>query len=119
MTWRAPAVTRIDEPFASRPVARSDLSLLGLVRHVADVERWWLGRRFVGEELRSMYADAFGDIRPEDAEADYHRLVDEWTAVNLDGGGSTTMSVAGMLVNHPSGATERAVGDALVYVDAP
>jgi hypothetical protein len=37
-------------------------------------------------------------------------------AVNLDGGGSTTMSVRGALINHPSGTTERAVGDALVYV---
>jgi Phosphodiester glycosidase len=40
-------------------------------------------------------------------------------AVNLDGGGSTAMSVGGALVNHPSDATgERAVGDALVYVAA-
>ncbi|MEU6141051.1 phosphodiester glycosidase family protein [Streptomyces sp. NPDC047081] len=38
-------------------------------------------------------------------------------AVNLDGGGSTTMSVRGDLVNRPSGTTERAVGDALVYID--
>ncbi|MDG4810882.1 phosphodiester glycosidase family protein [Micromonospora sp. WMMD1120] len=36
-------------------------------------------------------------------------------AINLDGGGSTTMAAEGGLVNHPSGA-ERAVGDALVYV---
>jgi exopolysaccharide biosynthesis protein len=40
-------------------------------------------------------------------------------AVNLDGGGSTTMSVGGRLVNQPSGTTERAVGDALVFVDRP
>src|SRR4051794_35486659 len=40
-------------------------------------------------------------------------------AVNLDGGGSTAMSVRGALVNQPSGTTERPVGDALVYVDAP
>ncbi|MEV1330901.1 phosphodiester glycosidase family protein [Micromonospora costi] len=39
-------------------------------------------------------------------------------AINLDGGGSTAMAVDGALVNHPSGA-ERAVGDALVYVDGP
>jgi hypothetical protein len=40
-------------------------------------------------------------------------------AVNLDGGGSSTMSVGGRLVNRPSGSSgERAVGDALVYVDA-
>ncbi|WP_370517928.1 phosphodiester glycosidase family protein [Micromonospora sp. MP36] len=40
-------------------------------------------------------------------------------AVNLDGGGSTAMSVEGALINRPSGSTERAVGDALVYVDGP
>ncbi|MFB7574962.1 phosphodiester glycosidase family protein [Streptomyces sp. NPDC056165] len=39
-------------------------------------------------------------------------------AVNLDGGGSTTMSVEGALVNRPSDTTERAVGDALVFMNA-
>ncbi|MEU4392924.1 phosphodiester glycosidase family protein [Kribbella sp. NPDC023855] len=40
-------------------------------------------------------------------------------AINLDGGGSTAMAVNGALVSHPSGAggAERAVGDAIVYVD--
>lgn len=37
-------------------------------------------------------------------------------AVNLDGGGSTTMVAGGRLVNSPSHRDERAVGDALVYV---
>ncbi|MEV4755788.1 phosphodiester glycosidase family protein [Micromonospora sp. NPDC049559] len=36
-------------------------------------------------------------------------------AINLDGGGSTAMSVRGTLVNQPSGTAERAVGDALVF----
>jgi hypothetical protein len=36
-------------------------------------------------------------------------------ALNLDGGGSTTMSVRGALINQPSGGTQRAVGDALVF----
>ncbi|MGP3968951.1 phosphodiester glycosidase family protein [Streptomyces sp. 6N223] len=40
-------------------------------------------------------------------------------AVNLDGGGSTAMSVEGALVNRPSGTGERAVGDALVLVERP
>jgi len=40
-------------------------------------------------------------------------------AVNLDGGGSTTMSVRGELVNQPSGNAERPVADALVYLDEP
>ncbi len=37
-------------------------------------------------------------------------------AVNLDGGGSTTMVAGGQVVNRPSHGAERAVGDALVYV---
>jgi hypothetical protein len=41
-------------------------------------------------------------------------------AVNLDGGGPTTLSVRGALANQPSGSSgERAVGDALVYIDSP
>ncbi|GAB2748955.1 hypothetical protein GCM10027174_24210 [Salinifilum aidingensis] len=40
-------------------------------------------------------------------------------AVNLDGGGSTSMSTDRGLVNQPSGSAERAVGDALVYRDTP
>ena len=36
-------------------------------------------------------------------------------AVNLDGGGSTTMAVAGLVVNRPPGNAERSVGDALIY----
>lgn len=36
-------------------------------------------------------------------------------AVNLDGGGSTTMVAGGALVNTPSGGAQRAVGDALVW----
>ncbi|HEY5798943.1 MAG TPA: phosphodiester glycosidase family protein, partial [Burkholderiaceae bacterium] len=40
-------------------------------------------------------------------------------AINLDGGGSTTMAVCGRLVNQPSDTTgERAVGDALVFIPA-
>ncbi|HYJ68595.1 MAG TPA: phosphodiester glycosidase family protein [Nocardioidaceae bacterium] len=42
-----------------------------------------------------------------------------YDAVNLDGGGSTTMAVDGELVNQPSGSVERAVGDALIYVEGP
>ncbi|WP_442792206.1 phosphodiester glycosidase family protein [Micromonospora sp. NBC_01796] len=40
-------------------------------------------------------------------------------AMNLDGGGSTTMSVEGELVNQPSGGSQRGVGDALVFVNGP
>jgi exopolysaccharide biosynthesis protein len=38
-------------------------------------------------------------------------------AVNLDGGGSTTMTIGSKLINHPSDSTgERPVGDAIVVL---
>ena len=40
-------------------------------------------------------------------------------SLNLDGGGSTAMVVGDLLVNQPSGKSERSVGDALVYIDSP
>lgn len=40
-------------------------------------------------------------------------------AINLDGGGSTTMVVNGVLANSVSGSTERRVGDALIWSPTP
>jgi len=40
-------------------------------------------------------------------------------AINLDGGGSTTMSIKGKLANKVSGSRERAVSDALVWTRKP
>ena len=37
------------EQLAKRAVAPSSLSLLGLVRHMAEVERAWFRRRFAGQ----------------------------------------------------------------------
>jgi Protein of unknown function (DUF664) len=38
------------EQLAARPLAPSRLSLQGLIRHMADAERWWFRRWFAGEE---------------------------------------------------------------------
>lgn len=48
--------------------------------------------------------------------ADVALALDVRDAINLDGGGSTTMVAAGEMVSTPSGSDERAVGDALVFV---
>ncbi len=41
------------------------------------------------------------------------------TAINLDGGGSTTLAIRGLVINSPSGGSERPVADALVvYSDS-
>jgi uncharacterized damage-inducible protein DinB len=42
---------------ASRSVEPSNLSLLGLVRHLADVERWWFRHRLAGEDAPPLYPD--------------------------------------------------------------
>jgi len=59
-----------------RTVEPSTLSLLGLVRHMAEVERSWFRRRFAGQDLEFLYVtDAspdsdFDDLETADAEAD-------------------------------------------------
>jgi exopolysaccharide biosynthesis protein len=50
-------------------------------------------------------------------QADVSRSLGLVEAVNLDGGGSTTMTLHGRVISHPSDATgERPVGDALVVL---
>jgi uncharacterized damage-inducible protein DinB len=50
------------EQLALRPIEPSTLSLLGLVRHMTDVERSWFRRRFAGESVGPIY---FSDERPD------------------------------------------------------
>jgi uncharacterized damage-inducible protein DinB len=114
VTWTAPEVTRVDDPFVrgERPlledwlewhratllykcagltgeqlvqqaVPPSDLSLLGLVRHMVDVERSWFRRRFRGEDLPRVYPRddtrdaAWREATVDGAEADFTRLKEE------------------------------------------
>jgi uncharacterized damage-inducible protein DinB len=71
------------DDLARRSIPPSTLSLLGLVRHLTDVERAWFRRRFAGMDLPSTYATderpdaAFDDTDPDRAERDYRRLLDE------------------------------------------
>jgi len=71
------------EQLAQAPIAQSNLSLLGLIRHLAKVERIWFRRRFRGERIDNLYStpdrpDAdFEDVDPAQAEADYARLLAE------------------------------------------
>ncbi len=68
---------------AERSAPPSNLSLLGLVRHLAKVERRWFRELIGGEQLEPMFDPALGkdadfeDLDPERAEADYDRLVEE------------------------------------------
>lgn len=69
------------EQLAIRSVPPSPLSLLGLIRHLTDVERTWLRRRVVGEQIDPVYPvqnSCFTDADPATAEADYATLLAEW-----------------------------------------
>jgi uncharacterized damage-inducible protein DinB len=65
------------EQLKRHAVASSNVTLLGLVRHLTDVERSWFRRRFAGEEVGLVYftqerPDAdFDDLETADPEADF------------------------------------------------
>jgi uncharacterized damage-inducible protein DinB len=71
------------EQLASKPVASSNLSLLGLVRHMAKVERTWFRERAAGQQFEPMYDTALGpnadfdDLDPAQAEEAVARLQSE------------------------------------------
>jgi uncharacterized damage-inducible protein DinB len=69
------------EQLAERAVPPSHLSLLGLVRHMTEVERVWFRRRFAGERVELPFSSRdsdFEDVDPARAAADYARLTDEF-----------------------------------------
>lgn len=60
------------EQMARRAVPPSDLSLLGLVRHLAGVEQYWFRQAMAGEEVPRLYVGPAGedlalDVEPEPA----------------------------------------------------
>jgi uncharacterized damage-inducible protein DinB len=67
------------EQLATRSVPPSPMSLLGLVRHMIDVERGWFRRRIAGEDVPMRY------WKPEDPTAD----------PDLDFNGATAASAEG------------------------
>lgn len=87
------------EQLAERALPPANLSLLGLVRHLTDVERTWFRRRFGGRaDLPPVYHRddalnaAFDDIDPATAERDLDRLVIEQQAARD--------AVAGLPLDH-------------------
>ncbi|GAA2112147.1 DinB family protein [Actinomadura alba] len=72
------------EQLRARSVEPSNLSLLGLVRHMAEVERSWFRHRVAGEPVEFLYCDIetnpdgdFDDVDTADAEADFDTFTRE------------------------------------------
>jgi uncharacterized damage-inducible protein DinB len=69
-----------------RAAEPSNLSLLGLVRHMTDVERSWFRRRLAGLELSALYrtdTDRDGDFEQVDAADPEHDLATYQREVEL------------------------------------
>jgi uncharacterized damage-inducible protein DinB len=82
LLWKCAGLT--GEQLASRPLPTTALSLLGLVRHMALVERWWFRIRFGGDDsLEEIFTTEdnpdgdFHDGTAESAEADYAVFLEE------------------------------------------
>jgi uncharacterized damage-inducible protein DinB len=69
------------EAMARRSVEPSDLSLLGLVRHLSDAERYWFRQVMAGEDAPSRYRASAGDEHDRafsDAVADQAAVALAW-----------------------------------------
>jgi hypothetical protein len=79
---------------AERSVPPSNLSLLGLVRHLSDTERGWVRQAFRGERIPDLYyrpdaPDAdFEEADPAGAEEDFETYLAECQAVDAALGGA-------------------------------
>jgi Protein of unknown function (DUF664) len=60
------------EQLAQRSIPPSELSLLGIVRHMTGVEWWWFAHVFAADPQPSPLPDD-----PDDPDADFHLLVPE------------------------------------------
>jgi len=72
------------EQLTSHAIPSSNLTLLGIVRHMAEVERHWWRHRVAGEAIPNLYLDddEWELLDPDHAAEDYQQLLDEWPAVD-------------------------------------
>jgi uncharacterized damage-inducible protein DinB len=67
----------LDDDALRRPMTPSGLSLLGIVKHLAYVERWWIAHVYSGLDVTFPYTE-------DDPDADWRIEPDDRTEVILD-----------------------------------
>ncbi len=112
LMWKCEGLTGTQ--LAERALPPSRLSLLGIVRHMAEMERWWLQRSAAGlAELGDVYAeDCFELARPGGAEADFATFEAECAASREALGGRFLDD----LFSHPGGDFELDVRFAYIHM---
>jgi hypothetical protein len=94
------------EQLKLRPVLPSRLSLLGLVRHMVEVERWWFRMHAAGEDIGFVYdPDAVGldfeEVDDADAEADLATFESECSAARAAVAGRSLDDLVASRGDHP------------------
>ena len=81
LTLQMKCVDLTPDQLAARSVPPSTMSLLGLLRHLADVERYWFRRVMAREEAPKLYGtDETRDVAWDGAVADPTVVEQAWTA---------------------------------------
>jgi uncharacterized damage-inducible protein DinB len=81
LLWKCSGLTA--DQLRQRAVEPSNLSLLGLVRHMSEVERAWFRRRVAGEDVEFLYCSEaapdgdFDQVDEADAERDFATFMRE------------------------------------------
>jgi hypothetical protein len=84
----------MSEEQARRPACPpSDLTLLGLIRHMTDVERGWFRRWLLGEDVPPIYGDRDEDFHPPPEATLARALADYWYEIQITNGNLATASV--------------------------
>jgi hypothetical protein len=82
LLWKVAGLT--GEQLVRRAIPTSTMTLLGIVRHMAQVERHWWGHRVAGQDIPNLYLDddEWNRLDPDLAAQDYQQLLDEWPAAD-------------------------------------
>ena len=82
LLWKCSGLT--GEQLASHPIPSTNISLLGIIRHMTDVERHWWRKRVANEEVPDLFDEdaEWGPLDPTTAQGDYQRLLSEWSIVD-------------------------------------
>jgi hypothetical protein len=95
------------EQLKTRAVPPSNLSLLGLVRHMTEVERWWFRMHADAQDVTFLYCPDdspngdFDDIEEADAEADLAAFLAEIEAARAAVAGHSLEEVVPSRGDHP------------------
>jgi uncharacterized damage-inducible protein DinB len=107
LAWKCEGLD--DEQLRTASVAPSELSLMGLVRHMAEVERNWFRKVLTGEDPGPLYftdEDPDGDFHPTPADT-WEDTYATWQAEI----GAARQNAAGLGLGEPSKGRSRSTGE--------